>query len=120
MQDISGDVRDWALFYQCPWSNFSCAWQPNVGVDFLHNTLRCAHAMNAVTSDYAGQPPVNLTLNLGLTRRGNTLLGATSMLASGRTVDVLADHTVLGDAVCGGLPTPPGVVALNALYSLVV
>jgi hypothetical protein len=63
---------------------------------------------------------VNLTLNLGLTRRGNVLLGGTSMLASGRTADVLVQGTTLGPAVCGGVPTPPGTIALDAQYTLVV
>ncbi len=118
-QDVSGDVRDWALEYQCPFANFSCAWQANVGIDFLHNTLRCAHALNAVTGDAGTVPPVDFALNIGLTRRGNTLLGGTSVLASGRTMDVVVEHTVLGPAVCGGVPTPAGTVNVDVPYSLV-
>ena len=39
-QDITGDVRDWGLYYQCPYADFSCAWQSNVGVDFQVRGLR--------------------------------------------------------------------------------
>jgi hypothetical protein len=119
-QNISGDVRDWSLQYQCPWTDgFSCAWQPNVAVDMLYNTLRCAHAMNAVSDDYGAVPPVNLTLNIGLTRRGNTLLGGTSMLASGRTADVLVEGTAFGPAECSGATLPAGGVSIDAAYALV-
>ena len=119
-QNISGDVRDWALQYQCPWeADFPCAWQPNVAVDMMHNTLRCAHAMNAVSDDYGAVPPVNLTLNFGLTRRGNTLLGGTSMLASGRTADVLVEGAVVGPALCDGAMLPAGDVSIDAAYALV-
>ena len=108
-----GDVRSWALFYQCPWAApFSCAWQPNIGIDFLDNTLRCV-SMNAVTSDYSGYTPVNLTLNLGLTRRGNTLLGG-SVLGSGRSDDILVEGTELGAAECAGKAVPAGSVAIAA------
>ena len=112
-QDFTGDVRNWPLFYQCPWGDggpggFSCAWQANVGVDFIGNTLRCVSGMNIITSDYAGQPPVNLTLGIGLTRRGNALLGGSDMKASGRTDDVLIEHTTFAGAVCKGVPVPAG------------
>jgi hypothetical protein len=114
LQDITGDIRDWALYYQCGWSNFSCAWQANIGVDFQYNTLRCAHAMNAVTSDYGAVPPANITLNVGLTRRGNVLLGGTDMAASGRTADVVFEGTTFGSAVCGGVLTPAGEYNIEA------
>lgn len=116
-----GDVRNWPLFYQCPFpAPFSCAWQPNVGVDFLHNTLRCVN-MNIVTSDYKGYTPVNLTLALGMTRRGNRLVGGGSMLGSGRTDDVLVEGTVLEGGVCqvGGPTLPPGTINVNAPHTLV-
>ena len=107
-----GSVLNWGLFYQCPWGNggagFSCAWQPNIGTDFLGNTLRCLGSMGVITSDYAGVSPVNLTLALGLTRRRNTLLGGTKMSGSGRTDDVTVEHTVFGDAVCQGASVPAG------------
>ncbi len=113
-----GDVRSWPLFYQCPWGpggpgGFSCAWQANVGVDFIGNTLRCVSAMNIITSDYSGIPPVNLTLAVGLTRRANVLLGGASMRASGRTDDVLIEHTTFGGAVCRGVPMPAGGVQVE-------
>ena len=112
-QDMSGDVRNWALFYQCPYANFSCAWQPNVGTDFLYNTLRCSNAINAVTSDYGAVPPVNLTLAIGLTRRGNVLLGNTNMVVSaGRINDVLIEDTTYGPAVCGSKPAPAGTLKI--------
>jgi hypothetical protein len=108
-------VLNWPLFYQCPWGDggpggFSCAWQPNIGTDFLGNTLRCLGSMGVITSDYAGLPPVNLTLGLGLTRRGNVLLGGTAMAGSGRVDDVLVEHTVFGEAVCKGVLKPAGEV----------
>lgn len=54
-EDFSGggDVRNWALFYQCPWGSgggeggFPCAWQPNVASDFIGNTLRCVSGMSS-------------------------------------------------------------------------
>lgn len=64
--------------------------------------------MNAVTSDYGATPPVDLTLNVGLTRRGNVLLGGTGVGVSGRTADVTIEGTTFGAAECGGVPTPAG------------
>ena len=111
----AGSVLNWPLFYQCPWGNgpgFSCAWQPNIGTDFLGNTLRCLGSMGVITSDYSGVPPVNLTLGIGLTRRGNVLLGGTAMAGSGRVDDVLVEHTVFGDSACaGGGVKPAGSVS---------
>jgi hypothetical protein len=66
-----------------------------------------------VTSDYTGIAPVNLTLSLGITRRNNVLLGGSSMRASGRTDDVLIEHTTFGEAVCKGVPVPPGSMAVD-------
>jgi hypothetical protein len=121
---MGGDVRSWSLFYQCPWAPpFSCAWQPNVGVDVLHNTLRCAHSLNAVTSDYGATPPSpDVKLNIGLTRRDNTLLGGTGLGATGRGADFLSERTTLVGAVCGGADAPPGGVAVNSsvAYALVL
>ncbi len=51
---------------------------------------------------------MNLTLAIGITRRANTLLGGASMGASGRTDDVIFEHTLFGDAVCDGVPVPAG------------
>ena len=61
-----------------------------------------------MTSDYSGIPPNNLTLAIGLTRRGNVLLGGSNMKAAGRTDDVLFEHTVFGDAECNGATVPAG------------
>ena len=114
-QDYSGDIRNWALYYQCPWTdNFTCAWQPNIGTDFLDNTLRCAHGLTIATSDYTGISPVNLTLVIGTTRRRNTLLGGTSMLGSGRTKDVLVEHTTYEAALCQGKMEAAGSANIQA------
>ena len=64
--------------------------------------------MNAITSDYGATPPANLTLNVGLTRRGNVLLGGTGVGASGRTADVTVEGTTFGPSQCGGVPVPAG------------
>ena len=124
-QNISGDIRSWALEYQCPWpAPFACAWQPNVGIDFIRNSLRCAHALHAVTSDYAGVVPqgFDLKLNIGLTRRGNNLLGGENMEATGRGADFLSEQTTYQGCVCGGTPRPAGGAIINGsvAYALVL
>lgn len=113
-QDVLGDVRNWPLMYQNPWSDgFPCAWQANVAVDFVHNTLRCAHALGAVSSDYGATPPANISLGIALTRRNNSLHGGTKVTATGRINDVLIEHTAFADDVCGGVPTPAGQVTIG-------
>ena len=74
-----------------------------------------AHAMASVTSDYGATPPADITLSVGLTRRGNVLLGGTSAtVAKGRNADLLFEHTVFGDAVCGGIPTAAGTYEVDS------
>ena len=53
-------------------------------------------------------PPANVTLNIGLTRRGNLLLGGTNVAASGRTADVTVEGSTFAPALCGGVLTPAG------------
>ena len=53
-------------------------------------------------------PPANITLNVGLTRRGNALLGATGLGLSGRTADVTVESTTFGAAECAGVLQPAG------------
>ena len=104
-QDVVGDVRNWPLQYQCPWKDgFACAWQPNIGCDFMHTTTRCSKGgVSATSSDYGANPPVSLTLGIALTRRNMTLIGG-NMSASGRFDDMLIEHThFAADESCDGV-----------------
>lgn len=101
--NIAGDVRNWPLQYQCPWKDgFPCAWQVNIDTHFLGNVLECSRGgLNAVSSDYGAVPPVDVSLGISNTRRGNILRGG-SVGVTGRFVDLLVEHTVFeASSACG-------------------
>lgn len=111
--NISGDVRNWPLQYQCPWKDgFPCAWQVNIDTHFVNNVIECSRGgLNAVSSDYGAVPPVDITLGISNTRRGNILRGG-NVGASGRFADLLVEHTVFQSSdACG---SPAGSVDINA------
>jgi len=111
--NISGDVRNWPLQYQCPWTDgFPCAWQVNIDTHFVNNVIECSRGgLNAVSSDYGAVPPVDIIIGISNTRRGNVLRGG-NVGASGRFADLLIEHTVFqASDVCS---SPAGIVSINA------
>jgi hypothetical protein len=110
--NISGDVRNWPLQYQCPWlDGFPCAWQVNIDTHFVNNVIECSHGgLNAVSSDYGAVPPVDVTIGISNTRRGNILRGG-NVGATGRFADLLVEHTLFQTSDACNLPA--GSVNIN-------
>lgn len=110
--NISGDVRNWPLQYQCPWlDGFPCAWQVNIDTHFVNNVIECSHGgLNAVSSDYGAVPPVDVTIGISNTRRGNILRGG-NIGATGRFADLLVEHTLFQTSDACNLPA--GSVNIN-------
>ena len=111
--NISGDVRNWPLQYQCPWNDgFPCAWQVNIDTHFVNNVIECSHGgLNAVSSDYGAVPPVDITIGISNTRRGNILRGG-NVAATGRFADLLVEHTAF--QASDACSSPAGDVNINS------
>jgi len=113
--NVSGDLRNWPLQYQCPWTDgFPCAWQVNIDTHFSDNLLDCSRGgMEAVSSDYKAVPPADVALGIATTWRSNTLRGGDAAVG-GRFADMIIEHTAFEAAHCAGEDLPAGGFRVNA------
>ena len=111
MQNVTAGMQAWGLLYQG-------GWQPNYGLYFGDNTLRCSGGLTAISSDDTHYtPPIPFTgpFNRLLLYRRNALLAGSSFKMEDATWDVYAEGLQFAGAPClaGGPVLPPGHVSIG-------